>query len=76
MGIIGYMPRNNILETTKQTLKLLRNNKEQSINEVAEKLKIQWKTAVKCLEFLKDIGLVIERKGEKTYREERLFSLK
>ena len=75
MGIIGYMHRNNILETTKMVLKAL-NSGEHTINEVADKLKIQWKTAVKCLEFLKEVGLVSERKGEKTYKEERLFRLK
>lgn len=69
------MPRNNILETTKKILKAL-NSGEHTINEVADKLKIQWKTTVKCLEFLKEVDLVSERRGDKTYREERLFKRK
>jgi len=70
-----YMSRNNILDITKDVLKLLR-KREYSVNEVADNLKIQWKTAIKSLEFLKEIGLARERKGELTFKEERLFSLK
>lgn len=76
IGIIRLMSRNNILETVKKILKLMKDKKEFSINQVADELKIQWKTANKGLKFLKDIGMIIERKGDKTYREERLFRLK
>lgn len=69
------MPRNNILDTTKRILKLLK-REEYSVNDIADKLKIQWKTAIKCLEFLKEVGLVEEKKGKTTYRSERLFRLK
>ncbi len=75
MGIIVSMPRKSILDTTKDVLIQL-NKREQTINELSNELRIQWKTTAKVLKFLKDIGLVKERKGDKTYREERLFSLK
>ena len=69
------MSRNNILETTKRILRLLK-KEEHSVNEVSSELKIQWKTAIKSLDFLKDIGLVEESKGKTTYRSERLFRMK
>ena len=69
------MLRNNILDTTKRILHLLKKG-EYSINEISVKSKIQWKTAIKSLKFLKEIGLVKEKKGKSTYRSERLFSLK
>ena len=69
------MPKNSILETTKKVLKLLKKG-EYSVNEVSSELRIQWKTAIKSLEFLKEIGLVEESKGKITYRSERLFRLK
>ena len=69
------MPRKNILEIIENILRLLKKG-EHSINQISYKLKIQWKTSVKALEFLKKINLVKERKGNRTYKEERLFSLK
>ena len=70
------MPRNDILNITEKILQILRDHKEYSINQISNKLKIQWKTSVKALEFLKKIGLVKERKGKTTHKAERLFSLK
>lgn len=49
---------------------------ERTMNSIAEELEIHWRTVVKVLEFLKDIGLVEERKGKKTYKHERWFRLK
>lgn len=69
------MPRNSIFDTTENILKLLK-KKEYTVNQIADELKIQWKTAIKSLDFLKRLGLVKERKGNKTYKEERLFSLR
>lgn len=69
------MSRNSILKTIKQILILLK-DKEYSINQISDMLKIQWKTTIKALNFLNEINLVKERLGKKTYREERLFSLK
>ncbi len=69
------MPKTNILDTTKNVLDLLK-KKELTVNQVSSKLKIQWKTAIRSLEFLKDIGLIEERKGKTTYKTERIFRIK
>lgn len=70
------MSRRSVLEVTEQILKLLSNKKIYSIQTISLKLKCQWKTSVKCLEFLKRINLVKEQQGKTTYKTERLFSLK
>ena len=70
------MSRNDILKITEKILKILKDNKEYSVNQISNKLKIQWKTSIKALEFLKRIDLVKERKGKTTHKTERLFSLK
>ena len=78
-GQIGFMPkegRRDILEVTEQILKILSDKQEHSVKNISDLIGAQWRTTIKSLEFLKRIGLVKERKGEKTYREERLFRLK
>ncbi|MEK6882417.1 MAG: hypothetical protein AABY22_22545 [Nanoarchaeota archaeon] len=69
------MPRKDILKITEKILKILSNKKEHSIQSISLKVNTQWRTAIKCLEFLKKIDLVKERKGNITYKAERLFSL-
>ena len=69
------MSRRNILEVVENILKILSDKKEHSIQGISLKVNTQWKTAVKCLEFLQKIGLIKERKGNITYKAERLFSL-
>ena len=69
------MSRNNILDVMRKTLKLLSDHKEYSINNISRQIKVKWETTLKSLEFLKEVGLVKERKGNKTYKEERLFRL-
>ena len=69
------MPRKDILTTAENVIKILLNKKEHSINSISHKLKIQWKTAVRVLGFLKRLGLVKERSGKTTFKSERLFSL-
>ncbi len=69
------MSRKDIFTITEEVLKFLGDEKEHSINDISHNLKIQWKTAVKVLEFLKKVGLVKEKKGKETYRFERLFIL-
>jgi len=76
IGIIKPMPRNSILDITEKILKKLSNRKEYTINNISNELKIQWRTSVKALEFLEKIGLVKERRGKITYKQERLFSTK
>ncbi len=70
------MPRTNILNITEKVIKLLSDGKEYSVNNISDRLRLQWKTTMKVLGFLKKIGLVKERKGKTTYKSERLFSLK
>lgn len=70
------MSRNNILDVMRKILKLLSDHKEYPINYISRQLKIKWETTLKALEFLKEVGLVKEKKGKKAFREERLFHLK
>jgi|GEM_PF-6582454 len=60
------MSRNNILNITENILKLLEKG-EYTVNQIADELKIQWKTAIKGLEFLKRVGLVKEKKDNKYF---------
>ena len=69
------MKRRGILKVAEEIIKILSKEKECSIQYLATKTKSQWITIVKILEFLKKIGVVKERKGNVTYRAERLFRL-
>lgn len=75
MCSLMLMTRRNILEVTEEIIKTLNKEEELSIKAISEKVDSQWKTAIKSLEFLKGVGIVKERKGKKTNKEERLFSL-
>lgn len=70
-----HMTRNSILKVTEKVIKVLDTEGESSIKFVSEKIGSQWRTTLKSLEFLDRIGLVRERKGKKTNKEERLFTL-
>ncbi len=69
------MARRSIIDVMKDILKLLADGKERSVKEVAEQVDSQWETAIKALEFLKEVCLVRERKGHSSYKAERLFRL-
>ena len=69
------MPRKDILKITEKILKILSDKKEHSVQSISLEARTQWRTAIKCLEFLQKIGLIKERKGNITYKAERLFSL-
>lgn len=69
------MPRRDILNLTKEIIKVLEKENEASIRNISKKIKAQWRTTQKSLEFLNDINIVKEKKGKKTNKEERLFSL-
>ena len=58
IGISVPMPRRDILKITEEILKLLSDKKEHSVQNISTKLKSQWKTTIKCLNFLKKINLV------------------
>lgn len=70
------MGRRNILKVIEDIIKLLNKEKELSVKAISESIKSQWETTIKALEFMKKINLVKERKGKKTNKIERLFSLK
>ena len=70
------MERRGILEIGKEIHNLLSKEKELSAHAIAKKVKCEWRTAIKVLEFMVSIKSVKERKistGEKRY--ERLFGL-
>lgn len=69
------MPRRSILNVSEDIINSLKKDKELSIKSLSDKTATQWKTTLKSLEFLKRIGIVSERKGKKTNKEERLFKL-
>ena len=69
------MPRKSILDVMKDILKLLSGKKEYPIKSISYKINSRWETTLKALEFMKEVGLVKERKGKTTYKAERLFSL-
>jgi len=69
------MSRRNILKVIEDIIKVLEKNKELSVKAISEKVHSQWETTIKALEFMKKIGLVKERRGNQTYKSERLFRL-
>ena len=68
------MPR-TILEIMEEIILLLEKEGELSIRQIAIKTRSQRITVRKSLDFLKRVKFVKERKGTKTKRDERLFSL-
>lgn len=69
------MSRRNILEVIEDIKKILSKEDEMSVKRISEKIKSQWETTIKALEFMKKQGMVKERMNDKTKRIERLFSL-
>jgi predicted transcriptional regulator len=67
--------RRNILVITKEIYKLLKREKELSIRQIFLRTNTNRDIALKSLEFMKDLELVKERKGNETKRGERLFSI-
>ncbi len=63
-------------EITKRIYFLLKKEGELSVKQIANQTGSKWETIIIHLNFLKEVGVLKERKGKKTYREERLFSLK
>lgn len=75
MYSLMHMTRRNILEVTEDLIKILKKEDEISIKSLSKKAGSQWRTTAKSLEFLKSVGIVKERHGKKTNKEERLFRL-
>ncbi|MBU2612430.1 MAG: hypothetical protein KKB62_01785 [Nanoarchaeota archaeon] len=53
-----------------------KDKKEYSINRMCKIMKAKYEIVITCLEFLKSVGLIKERKGDKKPIPGRLFSLK
>ncbi|MEK6934151.1 MAG: hypothetical protein AABW75_04735 [Nanoarchaeota archaeon] len=69
------MTRKPITQIIEQIKKLLEKEKELSIRQISLKTGSQWRTIEKALETMYNLGIVKERKNDKTERIERLFSL-
>ena len=70
------MSRRNILDVIEDIEKVLSKGEEMSVKKISEKIKSQWETTIKALEFMKKKDIVKERQNDETERIERLFSLK
>ncbi|MBS3075046.1 hypothetical protein J4429_01155 [Candidatus Pacearchaeota archaeon] len=70
------MVRKPITQIIEEIKKLLEKEGELSIRQISLKIKSQWRTIEKALETMTSLGVVKERKGDKTERDERLFSLR
>jgi Mn-dependent DtxR family transcriptional regulator len=69
----GIQTTSDILKEIKE---LLEEEGELSIRQIALEIKAQWRTAHDALHTLVDLGIVKEKKGGKSKRKERVFSLK
>ncbi len=70
--------RRNSLDIQKEIYFFLKKNKnnEFSINQIFKKIKSQYSVVSKCLENLKSLDLITERKGNKKPIAERLFKFR
>ncbi len=68
--------RRSILDVIEDIIKLLSKKGNLSVKAISDEIGSQWETTIKALEFLKKINLVKEKEGDKSYKTERLFSLK
>lgn len=70
------MQRKSLFDIVRQIHKVLNREGELSVKAIADKIRSQWDTTMKSLEFMKEFDLVKEREGKETYKKERLFSLR
>lgn len=63
------------LTILREIIKLLSKEKELSIRQIARRVRTNWESASRALDFLKEIRIVKERKDTSTKRGDRLFSL-
>jgi predicted transcriptional regulator len=59
----------------REILKTLQREQDLSVKAISKKINSQWETTIKALDFLKEVGLVKEKRGNQSYKSERLFSL-
>jgi len=68
--------RREAIDLAKEIYFFLKKSKEEySINRISKQMKAKYEITIKCLEFLKNIGLVQERKGNNKPIPERLFHI-
>jgi len=70
------MVRKPITQIIENIKKLLEKEGELSVRQISIKTKSQWRTIDKALETMQILGIVKERRNDKTERIERLYSLK
>jgi hypothetical protein len=71
------MERRNILDIGEGIFKLLSKGEKLSAHSIARRIKCEWRTAIRILEFFKVVRVVKEKRvstGEKRY--ERIFYLR
>jgi predicted transcriptional regulator len=69
--------RREAIELAKDIYFFMKKSEEEySINQISKLMKAKYEITVTCLEFLKEVGLIKERKGSKKPIPERLWSLK
>lgn len=68
-----HMPRKPITDILIKISELLQKEKELSVNQIAFKIRSQWRTVEKALEVLKKLGVVLEKSNTKSKRNERIF---
>ena len=70
------MVRKPITEIIEKVKSLLKKEGELSVRQISIKTGSQWRTVDKALKLMRSLGVVKEKRNEKTKRVERLFSLK
>jgi predicted transcriptional regulator len=70
------MKRRDTILILEDILKVLKQEKELSFNQVQKKTSTQWRTMKKCIDFLSKTNLITERRGDGVPNPERLFSLR
>lgn len=69
--------RREAIDLAKEIYLFLKKEKQEySINKISNKMRAKYEITIKCLEFLKDLKLIKERRGDKKPIPERLFSLR
>ena len=70
--------RREAIDLAEQIYLFLKKNKDEefSINRIAKTMKAKYEITIKCLMFLKNVGLIHERRGNNKPIPERLFSFK
>ncbi len=69
--------RREAIDLAKEIYLFLKKEKQEySINRISKKMKAKYEITIKCLEFLKDLKLIKERRGDNKPIPERFFSLR